>query len=96
MRPSLGYSNISWVTEEKMRLRREAAKNVGKESLPDPEPICDPKINIEEKREDVVEKKEVSSEFEKQKMSEEGKVFARAEKKEPVKENKDTVLERDV
>lgn len=94
MRPSLGYSNISWVTEEKMRLRREAAKNIEKESLPDPEPICDPKINIEE--EEVVEKKEVSSESEKQKKFEERKVFERAEKKEPFKENKDTVLERDV
>jgi hypothetical protein len=95
MRPCLGYSNISWVTQEKMKMRREAAKKVPKETLTDPEPISHPNINVE-KEEVVVIKEEVSDELKKQKNFEKREVLKRSENKESFAENKSTILERDV
>jgi len=102
MRPCLGYSNISWVTQEKMKMRREAAKKIPKETLSDPEPISHPSINVEKeeavvvKEEAVAVKEEVSDESKKQKNSEKREILKRSESKESLKENKSTILERDV
>lgn len=40
MRPSIGYSTLSWITQDKMDERRKAAKNSSvEEDLPGAEPI---------------------------------------------------------
>ena len=93
MRPSLGYSNLSWVTQDKMKKRREDAKKIKEEVLEEPKPIETSVINqhIPLKTEQDVDssnktiiKSEASEEH-----IEKVKVHERVEKKEPKKINKD-------